>query len=111
MQGHPFPPLVEAFLILDQPRQRLSHWTQALAPLDDQRAPPLASINAYYDPHADQALLGVSYDELALGEARLGYVMEVALLAEVGMVQPAELTEGDRRRFFSDRLARCTVTA
>ena len=110
MQGHTFPPLVEAFLILDQPRQRLSHWTQALALLDDQRAPPLASVNGYYDPRLDQALLGVSYDELALGADRLAYVVDVALLAEVGMVQPAELTEGDRRRFYGERLARCTVT-
>src|SRR4051812_36029561 len=27
-------PLVEVFLLVEQPRQRLSHWSQALAPLD-----------------------------------------------------------------------------
>jgi hypothetical protein len=110
MQTQAFPPIVVAFLVLDQPRQRLSHWMQALAPLDDQRAPPLASVNGYYDPTCDQGLLGVSYDELALGGERLAYVVNVALLAEIGMIQPAELAEGDRRRFLSERLTRCTVT-
>ncbi len=110
MQAHAFPPLVEAFLVLEQPRQRLSRWMQVLAPLDDRRAPPLAAVNGYYDPTSDQALLGVSYDELALGRERLAYVVEVALLAEIGMIQPRELSEADRRCFLGERLARCTVT-
>src|SRR5689334_19558528 len=111
MPEHAFPPLVEAFLILDQPRQRLAHWTQVLAPLDDKRAPPLAGVNGYFDPIGDQALLGVSYDELALGSERLAYVVDVALCGGFGMVQPAELSDGERRRFFGERLARCTVMA
>jgi hypothetical protein len=109
MQSRVYPPLVEAFLILDQPRQRLGHWTQAVAALDDGRAPPLASVMAYYDPTTDQALLRLSYDELALGRERLAFVIEVALLAEIGMIQPAELSEGDRRRFLGERLERCAV--
>lgn len=109
MHARSFPPLVEAFLCIEQPRQRLSHWSAALAPLDDHRAPPLASIHAYYDPTCDQALLGLRYDELALGRERLAFVIELALLAEVGMIQPAELSEGDRRRFLGERLARCTL--
>jgi hypothetical protein len=103
------PPLVEAFLIVEQPRQRLGHWSIALSALDDGRAPPLATIAAYYDPAADQALLALRYDELALGPTRLSFVVEVALLAEIGMIQPAELSEGDRRRFLGERLARCTM--
>ena len=70
--------LLEAFLLLEQPRQRLSHWTQSLAPLDDEHAPPLAGITAYYDPETDQALLGLRYDEIALGENKLAYVVDVA---------------------------------
>ncbi len=100
--------IFEAYLILEQPRQRLSHWTQSLAPLDDDQAPPLAGITAYYDPDADQALLGLRYDELALGPDRLSYVVDVALLAEIGMIQPHALSEGDRKRFLIDRLARCS---
>src|SRR5262245_46925429 len=96
-------PLVEAFLIVEQPRQRLSHWSKALAPLDGGRAPALASVSAYYDPSTDQALLGLRYDELALGEERLAFIVEVALLAEIGMIQPAELSDGERRRFLGDR--------
>ncbi|MDQ3364113.1 MAG: PilZ domain-containing protein [Myxococcota bacterium] len=109
MQPRSYSPLIEAFLIIDQPRQRLSHWTQTLAPLDDAYAPPIAMITAYYDPIADQALLGLRYDELALGQERLAPVMEIALLAELGMIQPAELAEGERRRFLGERLSKCTL--
>jgi hypothetical protein len=103
------PGLVDAYLVLEQPRQRLVHWSHALAALDSPKAPPLASVTAYYDPTCDQALLGLSYDELALGADKLAFVVEVALLAEIGMVQPAELSDGERKRFVTGRLARCTV--
>ena len=102
-------PLVEAFLLVEAPRQRFTHWTQALAALDSPMAPPLASVVAHYDPTTDQALLNLRYDALALGPNRLEFVVEVALLAEVGMIQPAALSEGERRRFLSERLARCTL--
>ncbi len=101
--------LVEAFLIVDQPRQRLGHWSHALSPLDDQAAPPLANVRAFWDPTTDQALINLAYDPLALGSDRLHYVVEIALLAELGMIQPAELSLGDRRRFLEERLARCTL--
>src|SRR6185295_16715238 len=81
------PPLVEVFLLVEQPRQRLSHWSQALAPLDDAAAPPLASVDAYYDPASNQAIFGLRYDEHGLGPGRLSYVVEVALLAEVGLIE------------------------
>jgi hypothetical protein len=97
------------FLLVEQPRQRLSHWSQALAPLDTDDAPPVASVDAYFDPTSNQALFGLRYDARALGPARLGFVVEVALLAEIGMIQPAELSEGDRKRFLGERLAKCTV--
>jgi hypothetical protein len=109
MPSRVFQPLVEVFLLVEQPRQRLSHWSQALAPLDGPTAPPLASVEAYYDPTCNQAIFGLRYDELALGADRLGFIVEVALLAEIGMIQPAELSEGDRRRFLGERLANCTV--
>lgn len=102
-------PLVEVFLLVEQPRQRLSHWSQALAALDDPAAPVLAGVDAYYDPASNQAIFRLRYDEQTLGPDRLSYVVEVALLAEIGMIQPAELSEGDRRRFVGDRLAACTV--
>lgn len=103
------PPLVDAFLLVDQPRQRLGHWARALGRLDSPDAPPLAAITAYYDPTTDQALLGLRYDELALDGRELKFVVDVALLAELGMIQPGELSEGERKRFLLERLARCTV--
>lgn len=101
--------LVEVFLLVEQPRQRLSHWSQALAPLDGEDAPRIASVDAYFDPTSNQAIFGLRYDRRVLGPARLGFVVEVALLAEIGMIQPAELSEGDRKRFVGERLAKCTV--
>ncbi|MBL0215342.1 MAG: PilZ domain-containing protein [Myxococcales bacterium] len=101
--------MIEAFLVIEQPRQRLSHWCSALASLDDPSAPPFATVMAYYDPTTDEALIGLRYDPMAVGDNGLAFLIEVALLAEVGMIQPAELTDGDRRRFVGDRLARCTL--
>jgi hypothetical protein len=103
--------VIDAFLLLEQPRQRLGHWSHALAALDTHHAPPLAEVTAYYDPDGDIALLALRYDELALGESGLAYVVEVALLAEIGMIQPGELSAGDRKRFLGERLARCTIEA
>ena len=102
-------PLVEAYLLIEQPRQRFGHWCHALGALDSPAAPPLASVVALYDPTTDQAVLNLRYDELALGPRKLEFVVEVALLAEVGMIQPAELSDGERRRFLTERLTRCTV--
>ncbi len=102
--------LVDAYLLIEQPRQRLGHWTQALAALDSPVAPPLAAVTALYDATSDQALLALRYDELALGDQRLQFVVEVALLAEVGMIQPRELSEVERRRFLTERLARCSLS-
>src|ERR1043166_3074199 len=98
-------PLVEVFLLVEQPRQRLSHWSQAMAPLDDAAAPPLARVDAYYDPASNQAIFGLRYEQQALGPTGLGYLVEVALLAEIGLIQPAELSEIGRPRLAGARLA------
>lgn len=103
--------LVDAFLLLDQPRQRIGHWSHALASLDSPHAPPLAQVTAYYDPTSDHALLALRYDELALGTEGLAFVIEVALLAEIGMIQPHELSLAERKRVLDERLARCSLQA
>ncbi|HSD86105.1 MAG TPA: hypothetical protein VLB44_01275, partial [Kofleriaceae bacterium] len=100
---------MEAFLLIEQPRQRLGHWIRALTPLDAPSAPPIAAVIGYYDPSSDQALINLQYDEAVLGPGRLDFVVSVALLAEVGMVQPAELSEGERVRFLAEKLPRCTI--
>jgi hypothetical protein len=109
MHARVFQQLVEVFLLVEQPRQRLSHWSQALAPLDGPKAPSLSSVDAYYDPASNQAIFGLRYDERALGSARLGFIIELSRLVEVGLIQPAELSDGDRRRFVDERLGVCTV--
>jgi hypothetical protein len=109
MHTEPSTQLVEAFLLIEQPRQRLGYWTTALATLDSPLSPPIVSVVAYYDPTCDQALLNLHYDATTLGEGKLQFLVEVALLAEVGMVQPAELSEGARVRFLASRLSRSTI--
>jgi hypothetical protein len=106
MQPSEVSQIVEAFLLIEQPRQRLGHWAKALAALDGPDGPPARAIVAYYDPTSDQALLDLHYDAAT---ANMKFVVEVALLAEVGMVQPAELSEGERVRFLAERLTRCTL--
>jgi hypothetical protein len=101
--------IVQAFLLIEQPRQRLGHWSQALAGLDSPDAPPLAAIHAYYDATSDQALVELHYDDLALGEGQLAFVIDVALRAEVGMIQPQAFSDGERSRFLGERLARCKL--
>jgi hypothetical protein len=110
MHARSISPLVEAYLVIEHPRQRLSHWCRTLAFLDDGRSPPLASVTAYYDPTTDQALLLLRYDELALGADRLAFLVETAVLAEIAMIQPAELAGSDRSRVVDERLVRCTLT-
>lgn len=110
MEPRDVPLFVEAYLVIDQPRQRHSHWVSALAILDDRRAPPVASVSAHYEPATDQALIGLCYDESTLGADALAFVVEVAMLEEIGMIQPAELTQGDRTRFLTERLARCAIS-
>jgi hypothetical protein len=100
---------IEAFLLIEQPRQRLGHWINALAALDSPFAPTLSAVVAYYDPSTDQGLLNLQYARDVLDESGRQYLMNVAILAEVGMVQPAELSEGERVRFLSSRLSRCTI--
>src|SRR5690606_5383911 len=106
MQATEQPSYVEAFLLIEQPRQRLGHWTKALAALDAPGAPPTLAVVAYYDPASDQALLDLQYD---VANANMKFVVDVAVLAEVGMVQPAELSEGERVRFLAERLPRCSI--
>jgi len=100
---------VEAFLLIEQPRQRSSHWAASLASLDSPLAPTPIAVVAYYDPSSDQALLNLQYDQADTGDAGLDFLVQVALLAEVGMVQPAVLSEGERARFLAARLSRCTI--
>jgi hypothetical protein len=101
--------IVQAFLLIEQPRQRLGHWSQALAALDSPHAPPLAAIHGYYDATSDQALLELHYEERILGPTQLAFAIDVALRAEVGMIQPNALSDSERARFLGERLARCKL--
>jgi len=101
--------LVEAFLLVDAPRQRLSHWTNALAALDSPGAPPLATVTARYDAHADQAVLSLYYRATPSDPAPLSFVDDVAALAEAKLIQLVGLSSRERLRFRTERLAHCSL--
>ena len=100
---------VEVFLLVEQPRQRVSHWTRALAPLDDERTPAPERVDAYYELPTNVAIFRLRYAAAALGPDHLRRVLDVAVLAEISVILPADLSEGDRRRLVGDRLTGCAV--
>ncbi len=99
--------ILDTFLVLELPRQRASHWSQALSPLDDPDAPVITSIAAFYDAQRDQALIGLRFSELATDAP--AYVTKVTRLAEIGLIQLAALSGPDRQRFFGERVSRCAI--
>lgn len=102
-------PVVEAFLLVDAPSQRLSYWSKALAALDSPEAPPIAEVIALYDAHADQAVLSLRYRANQGDPAPLSYVADIAMVAEVGLIRFGELSSRERQRFSTERLGRCSL--
>ncbi len=83
------------YLVLDQPRQRLSHWVQALAPLAELGAPQPLRVDGYYLAGEDRALLGLWF--LTGDTEASALVAQVARLAEISLIDPSQLAEPDRR--------------
>jgi hypothetical protein len=104
------PNQLEVFLILDQPRRRLTHWVTVLARLAAPDVPPYLSVQAHYESKSDRAYLRLLYDSRQLGSNRLRFVQEVAELAEIKMVEPASWPITERTRFMNDRIAGCEVS-
>src|ERR1700760_4665599 len=102
------PPLIEVFFLVEQPRQRWSHWTQALAPIDDPGSPAIASVDAFFDPTTTQAIFTVRYAANVLDADALARLVDIATFTEITIIPPDELSDAERRRFVRERLARCT---
>ncbi len=94
------------YLVLDQPRQRYTHWVEALAPLTGPGAPSPLQVDAYFVAAEDRALLALWY--LAGDSEAAALVAEVTRLAEIYVIDPACLAEPDRR-ILQDRLVECEV--
>ncbi len=86
------------YLVLDQPRQRASHWATALAPLEEPRAPLPLRVDGYYLAAEDRALIGLWF--LADDGDAATIVDEVVRLAEIPVLDPRQLAEPDRRALF-----------
>lgn len=94
------------YLVLDQPRQRYTHWIEALAPLGAPGSPPPLQVDAYFVAAEDRALLGLWYQ--AGDSVAAALVAEVTRLAEIYVIDPACLAEPDRRALL-ERVAECEV--
>jgi PilZ domain len=94
------------YLVLDQPRQRYTHWMEALAPLGAVGAPLPLDVDAYFVAAEDRALLGLWY--LGGDTEAFELVAEVTRLAEIYVIDPGCLSEPDRR-VLQERLAECEV--
>ncbi|MEZ4363960.1 MAG: PilZ domain-containing protein [Kofleriaceae bacterium] len=94
------------YLVLDQPRQRCSHWVEALSPLVAPGAPMPLQVDTYFLASEDRALLGLWYG--GDGAATSALVAEVARLAEIYVIDPACLSDPDRR-VLQEQLASCEV--
>ncbi|NJM90819.1 MAG: hypothetical protein HC863_00545 [Myxococcales bacterium] len=82
------------YLVLDQPRQRYTHWVEALAPLVEPGAPMPLQVDAYFVAAEDRALLGLWYR--GDGSVASALISEIAQLAEIYIIDPTCLSEPDR---------------
>jgi hypothetical protein len=98
----------EVYLLVEQPRPQLSHLSRVLVVLDAPAAPKIIAAVAHYDFRADIALLQLAYERSAFDARARKYVVNVALAAKVGMIQPDQLSESQRKRCLDARLERCT---
>ena len=93
-------PIVETFLLIEQPRQRLGHWMQCSL-RSTLQAPRDVRVVAYYDPTCDQALLDLQYDAVSR-HMRLTCVVSSRSSPRSSWSLPSELSEGERARFLAD---------
>lgn len=102
------PVLVEVFLLVPQPRQRVTHWLTLLAPLSNGPYVPYYEVALFYAQPSDTAYLRLRYDERQLGRGRLAFVFELAQLAEIRALEPSAWPTAERTRFLQDRISACT---
>jgi hypothetical protein len=102
--------VLEVFLILDQPLQRLSHWVTALARLSAPDVAPYNQVELFYEVSSERAYVRLLYDQRQVGKDKLQFLIDCAELAEIRMLEPSTWPLAERTRFVNDRIARCEVS-
>ncbi len=105
MEARVHEPLYEIFLVLEPLRVRARELFAQLAPLHDVGAPPVRGVDLYYRRSSDVALVALRYDERTFTREPLAFVVDLAGGAGIPLLDPARMSEGDRRGFYGAYLA------
>jgi hypothetical protein len=98
-------PIYELFFVLEPLSARARDLVTALRPLAEPSAPEVRGVDAYYRAASDVALLAIRYDERTLTRERLSWIIDLASGAGIPLLDPARMTEPDRRNFYREYLA------
>jgi hypothetical protein len=93
-------PIYELFFVLEPLSARARDLVTALRPLAEPTAPEVRGVDVYYRAASDVALLAIRYDERTLTRERLSWIIDLASGAGIPLLDPARMTEPDRRNFY-----------
>jgi hypothetical protein len=99
-----YTPTYELFLVVDHPRRVLSEVCALLDRHEDLPIPPQLGADAYYRAATDVALLALRFDERRLSHRDLDEIEQLAVGAGLALLDPARLSDTDRRRFYDSYL-------
>jgi len=99
-----YTPTYELFLILEPLRRGFRRLCKAVESLATDDAPGLLGTDIYYRATTDVALLALRFDERALTYKQLTWVLDYAAGAAIPVLDPAKLSETDRRQFYRSYL-------
>jgi hypothetical protein len=105
MEARVHQPLYEIFLVLEPLRPRAHELFTLLAPLHEAGAPHVCGLDLYYRRSSDVALVALRYDERTFTRERLNFVIDLATGAGIPLLDPARMSEGDRRGFYGAYLS------
>ena len=105
MEARVHQPLYEIFLVLEPLRPRAHELFTLLAPLHEAGAPHVCGLDLYYRRASDVALVALRYDERTFTRERLNFVIDLATGAGIPLLDPARMSEGDRRGFYGAYLS------
>ncbi|HTJ41510.1 MAG TPA: PilZ domain-containing protein [Kofleriaceae bacterium] len=105
MEARVHQPLYELFLVLEPLRPRARELFTILEPLHQAGAPLVRGVDLYYRRSSDVALIALRYDERTFTRERLQFVIDLATGAGIPLLDPARMSEGDRRGFYGAYLS------
>jgi hypothetical protein len=99
------PPLTELVLVFPRPRGRFATVVSALGPLWSGELPQMHDVDAFYDAVHDTVLIALRYEQRELDRDVIAKIEDVVHDAGIDLIEPAHLTESERRILL--RVATC----